>query len=543
MARLFSIIPPGEVNFELKKELIRIGRMPDNDIVLNDSLISRKHCELRREGEHWKLVDLSSLNGVYVNKLRVSDTLLAPGDIIAIGNFQLVFEEKFKSQPEVPPAIGPELIKPVRELGQELGLDARLEQENERLARDREARYFYILYQITRALNGANNLNEILDLSLELVFQVINAERGVIMLLDKKGELELRSVRVRSQNIADAIEITVSKTIARRALEEKSGLITNDAKYDPRFKSGQSIIACNIRSALCVPIWEREEIRGVIYLDNLLNTYAFSEEDLKLLTAIANQMAMAIRQEELQDRMKEEAVFRTNLARFHSPDVVNQIIEHSKHEEELRLQVAEREVTVLFADICQFTSLSEKTMPEQLSRLLNDYFDQMSNIVFKYKGTVDKFIGDCIMAIFGAPISYGNDAELAIYAAIEMLQQLHEFRKSLEPDKRFQVRIGINTGMVVAGYLGSSQRLEYTVLGDSVNIAARLQQLAPPSAIYIGEATYQRVKGAFSIRDLGAIQLKGKEKKINVYMVVPPSGEIHPENQGHQLKLPNRETF
>lgn len=520
MARVYSVNPPGAVSLELDKDVIRIGRMPDNDIVLNDVLISRKHCELRRDGKCWKIVDLQSLNGVYVNNLRVGDTVLASGDLILVGNFQIVFEETVQSRPIAEQNFSDELIKPVKELGDELGLDAKFDDKNEQLQRDRESRYFYILYQISRALNAANNLNEILDLSLELIFQIINAERGVIMLLDAKDKLDLRSVRIRSQNIADAMEINVSQTIARKAIEEKAGIITNDAKYDPRFKSGQSIIAYNIRSALCVPIWEREKIRGVIYLDNLLNCYAFSEEDLKLLTAIANQVALAIRQEELSDRMKEEAIFRTNLSRFHSPDVVNQIMEHSKHEQELRHQVSEREVTVLFADICRFTGLSERVRPEELAQLLNDYFDSMSSIVFKYKGTVDKFIGDAIMAIFGAPISYGNDAELAVFAAMEMLSELENFRNTLPPNRQFHIRIGINTGMVVAGYLGSKQRLEYTVLGDSVNVAARLQQLAPPSAIYLGEATYKRVQGAFKLKDLGSIQLKGKEKKINVYMVM-----------------------
>jgi len=529
MARLFSTNPPGAVNCVLSKDVIRIGRLPDNDLTLNDVLISRKHCELRRDGSKWKIVDLQSLNGVYVNNLRVSEAILASGDLLVIGNFQMVFEDLLPSVPIPEQKISEELIKPIKELGSELGLEAKLDQENERLVKDRESRYFYILYQINRALNAANNLNEILDLSLELIFQIINAERGVIMLLDSKDELELRAARIKSQSIAEAMEITVSQTIARRALAEKIGIITNDAKYDPRFKSGQSIVAYNIRSALCVPIWERDEVRGVIYLDNLLNCYAFSEEDLKLLTAIANQMAIAIRQEELQDRMQEEAIFRTNLARFHSPDVVNQIIEHSKHEQELRQQVSEREVTVLFADICQFTALGEKTRPDELARLLNDYFDQMSMTVFKYKGTVDKFIGDAIMAIFGAPISYGNDAELAVYAALEMLEKVEEFRKKQETGKRFRIRIGINTGMVVAGYLGSKQRLEYTVLGDSVNVAARLQQLAPPNAIYIGESTYNRVKGIFQVQDLGRMSLKGKEQKINVYLVKHTGQKPSPE--------------
>ena len=542
MSRVYSVNPPGAVSQDLDKDVIRIGRLPENDIVLNDVLISRKHCEIKRDGNNWKLVDLQSLNGVYVNNLRVAETKLASGDLILIGNFQIVFEESVGNKPRPEPQLSAELIKPIKELGNELGLDAAFDEENKQLVRDRESRYFYILFQISRALNAANNLNEILDLSLELIFQIINAERGVIMLLDDKGNLDLRSVRIRSQNIADAMEINVSKTIARKAIEEKAGIITNDAKYDPRFRSGESIIAYNIRSALCVPVWEREKIRGVIYLDNLLNCYAFSEEDLKLLTAIANSVALAIRQEELSDRMKEEAIFRTNLSRFHSPDVVNQIMEHSKHEQDLKLQVAEREVSVLFADICRFTTMSEKVQPDELAKLLNDYFDRMSLTVFKYKGTVDKFIGDAIMAIFGAPISYGNDAELAVYAAIEMLAELEKFRNSLPPNRQFHIRIGINTGMVVAGYLGSSQRLEYTVLGDSVNVASRLQTLAPPNSIYIGEATYRRIKGAFKLKDLGSMQLKGKEKKINVYMVMHDFKDMT-DDISHHLKPPDIDTI
>ena len=164
MARLYSVSPPGAINLQMNKEMIKVGRLPDNDLVLNDALISRKHCEFRREQGRWKLVDLSSLNGVFVNNLRVTDTVLASGDVVQIGNFKMVFEETMEGASSGI-QYGAEVIKPIKELGIELGLDAKFAEENEKLARDREARYFYILYQITRALNAANNLNEILDLS------------------------------------------------------------------------------------------------------------------------------------------------------------------------------------------------------------------------------------------------------------------------------------------------------------------------------------------------------------------------------------------
>ncbi len=517
MARIYSLNPSQPINLELNKERIRIGRLPDNDIVINDVLVSRRHCEIVKEQGRWKIIDLESLNGTYVNNLRIKEEYLASGDVIVVGNIQLVFEDRLPEIHSPQKIFEQELIRPVQEIENELGLQSQLKKEE---LKPDESAHFYILYQFARALNSATSLNELLDLSLELVFQVINAERGVIFLLDEKGQLKLSSARTREKGKVDELDIPVSSTIAQKVIEEKAGIITNDAKYDPRFQAGESIIAYNIRSAICAPIWEKSEVRGVIYLDNLLQTYAFSEDDLRLLSAIAHHLAIALREEELKARMREEAVFRSHLARFHSPEVVNLIFEQVRKGEELSQQISEREVTILFADICGFTRLCEKIAPEELAGLLNNYFDQMSKIIFKYKGTVDKFIGDAIMAVFGAPISYGNDAELAIYAGLEMMEEMKKLREKLEQRMRFQIRIGINTGVVVAGYIGSSQRLEYTVLGDPVNVASRLQELALPGTIYIGETTYERVKGLFRVKEIGSIRLRGKEQEIKTYQVL-----------------------
>jgi adenylate cyclase len=252
----------------------------------------------------------------------------------------------------------------------------------------------------------------------------------------------------------------------------------------------------------------------------VLQTYAFNEDDLDLMTAIANQVAIAVQREEMQAHMQEAAVSRANLERFHSPDVVNHILQQSKDQEPFKRFLTEREVTILFADICDFTPLLERTAPQEAAQLLIDYFDAMTEIIFKFSGTVDKFIGDAIMAIFGAPISHGNDAELAIYTAIEMMQEMKKFRETHGPGKSFDIRIGINTGIVAAGYLGSKKRIEYTVLGDPVNVAARLQDLAAPGAIVVGEATYERVSGRFKFKDRGQTRLKGKKQETRVYEVL-----------------------
>ncbi len=537
MARIVSVNLPEKITLDLQTDSITIGRLPENDLPLNDVLISRNHAEIRREGGEFRVVDLNSLNGIYVNNLRVSEEKLSSGDIITIGNVQLLFEdvvegeavrESDASAPASPspddqvPFLAEEFIKPIPEVENELHLDFQPPSPASTPVphEQKSDQNFFILFQIARALNSTNSLDELLDLTLTLAFQVISAERGVILLLNDKDELVPRVSRSRETSKEDPINMPVSQTIARKAMEEKAGIITSDAKYDPRFMSGHSIVTYNIRSALCVPLWERDTVRGVIYLDNLLESYAFKEDDLNLLTAIANQVALALRQDEMQRSIREQAIFRANLERFHSPDVVNHMVEQTRDKKKLENQVTEREVTILFADICGFTRLTEKLNAQEVANLLVEHYNNMSKIVFKYKGTVDKFIGDCIMAIFGAPISYGNDAELACYAAIDIMKQMEEFNSNIDEKKRFNIRIGINTGMVVAGYLGSNLRMEYSVLGDAVNVAARLQDIAPPCTVLIGEATYQNVRGLFPMQSMGSTRLKGKQREIKVYEIL-----------------------
>ncbi|MFO8056769.1 MAG: adenylate/guanylate cyclase domain-containing protein [bacterium] len=549
MIQLVLINAPDRPAYEVSTDVFSIGRLPENHLTLPDALASRKHAEIRKQDGDYRIVDLGSLNGVYVNNLKVQDEKLVHGDVVVIGESKLLFEERpdqpdqeeYSASRPVPgpaPAYGaaksdapglaaPEIVKPIT--GVEPGHDLEVMSLHDIMKKPEEmsapeagdtlrSRYFFILYQVARALNSTNSLSELLDQTMALIFQVIRAERGVIFLFNE--DMTLEPVISRSQSGGELPEITISQTITRRAIEEKAGIITADARYDPRFNSGQSIVDYNIHSAVCVPLWERSRTRGAIYLDNQVETYAFSEDDLDLLTAIANQVAIAVQQEEMQERMREHAVFRANLERFHSPDVVGHIMQQSRLDEGIRNFLEEKEVTILFADICSFTPLIEKMDPQQAADLLISYMDEMTSIIFHYKGTVDKFMGDAIMAIFGAPISHGNDAELAVCSAVDMLKKMEEFKRNLPEERRFDIRIGINTGVVISGYLGSKERLEYTVLGDAVNVASRLQNFAEPGTAVVGEDTFAKARGIFDFKDRGSTLLKGKKAETRVYQIV-----------------------
>jgi adenylate cyclase len=236
--------------------------------------------------------------------------------------------------------------------------------------------------------------------------------------------------------------------------------------------------------------------------------------------AIANHAAIGIEQARLNERILMEMQIRSNLERFHSPDVVNTIMEESSEKGTLSLKVEEKAATVLFIDIQNFTSLAERLSAPEVASLLNEYFSIMTDIVFEYNGTLDKYIGDAIMATFGAPYSHGNDAEKAVLAALKMRGELERLRSRKEEKHHFDVRIGINSGNVVAGYIGSMKRLQYTVLGNVVNVASYLESIAKPNEILIGEETFRQVKKLFLLEESGKKRVKRGMREVRYYRVI-----------------------
>jgi adenylate cyclase len=185
-----------------------------------------------------------------------------------------------------------------------------------------------------------------------------------------------------------------------------------------------------------------------------------------------------------------------------------------------------REVTILFADICGFTSMSERMSPSAVAILLNEYLGSMTEAIFDEEGTLDKYIGDAIMAVFGAPLDMPDHAARAIRAALGMRARLEEFNAERTAAPGLRIRIGLNTGKVLACEIGGQNKREYTVLGDAVNVASRLESsVAKPMMIVIGEETYAAVTGQFEMRSLGTATLKGKEKQVGAWEVIGELGD------------------
>jgi adenylate cyclase len=527
-------VPEQPRPLSLDKDVFSIGRSPENDLVLTDALVSRRHVEVIRQGTQYALRDLRSANGTYVNGARVDSAPLQSGDEVVIGSTVMVFEQAEAARPASPTVPLPGVSTPPAALGlpedQRFDIRESLQSVSTRPLEgpadvEREKERFALLYQIGKAVLAAASFDDLLNVALSLVFDCIKAERGVLLLHDSTtGEMVPRLARHRERGrVADDL-IKVPRTILNEVVTRKVSIITSDAKHDPRFRDGHSVLAYNVRSALCVPLWDNEQIQGIVYLDSVLEAYAFTVNDLALLSAIANLIAIRIRQERLHVQLGEERVVRANLERYHSPDVVDMILERARRHGTIELGVEEREVTILFADVQGFTLLSETREPTTVAALLNEFFDLSTDAIFEFGGTVNEYIGDSIMAIFGAPIDHPDHAVRAVGSALKILHKLEERRaRATDTTLPCPIRVGINTGRVVVGNVGSVKRLKYTVLGDAVNVAARLEKHSDTNTITIGENTFAQVKGVFRCTDLGATTLRGRRQSLHVYRVEGPA--------------------
>jgi adenylate cyclase len=383
-----------------------------------------------------------------------------------------------------------------------------------------ERERFELLYQVGRRVLEASSADDLNELALSLVFDSVNAERGALLLRDSDGAMRASTLRHRDHSELSEDELRVPSSIVNEAVSGAVGILTTDALHDPRFLSRASVQEENIRSAICVPLWDGAKVLGVIYLDSQLESYAFTRDDLLLLSSIANLVAIRLKQESLNAELSMERVVRSNLERYHSPDVAEAILTGARDHGEAGLGLEEREVTIVFADLTAFTPLAETMAPAGVADLLDDFYGLATRIVFENGGSVNEFVGDAVMAIFGAPVSQPDHADRAVRAAIQLQQALRKRRaEATESREHIEVRIAINSGSVVAGTVGPPHRLKYAVIGDAVNVAARLEALAEPGSITLGEATYHQLREPPPSTDLGETQLRGREQSIRVYRV------------------------
>lgn len=503
MARITVTIGGEQRAFAVNEQGLTIGRQLENEIVLNHAIVSRKHARVElRERRAW-LIDLDSRNGVTVNRLRVKEEQLGDGDVIGVGPFELQFEDR-AAQSVV---LDDNQYFP-------LASDGRAVKAHELNLAPVDLQQFYrIVLQISQILD----FRELLDQVMEEVMRVIPAQRG-LLLLRKGDELVPRVVLPLATG-----DVAVSGSIVSKALKGGEAVLTRDARLD--FAGADSIISANIRSAICAPLLLHGTAIGVILLDSP-GRDQFGERDRDFVVAIANTAAVAIERARLTEEVRQQGEIRKNLERFLSPNVAKALSRYVAQHGKL-WEAQEQLVTVLFADVKGFTALSERLSPREVQDLLNEYLHEMTDVIFRYNGTVDKYIGDGIMAVFGAPRlpdepEDEQHAVRAVAAALDMLTAQIRLVSKWEPSKAFQIRIGVNTGMAYTGFFGTRHRLEYTAIGDTVNTASRLEGAAEPGSVFIGQDTATYAAAHFRLQEMGELQLKGKQQRVRAFKVIGP---------------------
>ena len=507
--------------------------------------------------------------------------------------------------------------------------------------REGEREDLLALAGIGQVINSSLELDDVLRIVMDTLVRLTGAERGFLMLRDEQGELSIRIARNLEQETLEDAEFAFSRTVVKRVIAEAEPVLTTNAQRDPRFDKEESVITLNLRSILCVPLKVKDELTGVIYADNRIRTGLFTETELNLLTAFANQAAVAIenarlfesvwrtlgdvsdlknfmddifasiasgvitidlenritlcnqaaetilrRSEsqlvgeritevlpvigldlnrylslvrqtgrqmiglELQSALDQRGPLTLSLslaplknadestrgvaivledltenkqleaqrrlfARMVSPAVIEQL-----NPDELQLGGKRTEITTLFADIRGFTRFSEKYAPEQLVSILNRYLGAAIEAILAQEGTIDKFMGDAIMAFFNAPIPQAEHTLRAVQAALGMREATLMLYQKLPPELHLSFGIGIHSGEAVLGLVGAERRLDYTAIGDGVNTAKRIQEHAAAGQILISAATYQQVDRRIEARQVQPIIAKGKTQPVPVYEVL-----------------------
>jgi adenylate cyclase len=551
MPSIHVITKDGKIfDYHIKKAEITIGRGKDNDIVLKDSTISRSHAKIVKSKTDFHIIDLGSFNGTHLNGKSVQNVVLTDKDQIRIGLTKFIFRTQKSASNADPEVLISEandesddqrIIKSsslttfgqsedllFKDIGRKTLSTSSTHDELDHITKEgvstleRSNKVLFILYEISRQLNSIEDFDELLKKIMDLIFMVIDADYGFLILTGEQGKDDLIPVvvKMKGNKIREKGELKASRTIVNKVIQDKVSLLTSNAMMDSRLDHGKSLFLQQIRSAMCVPLWKKDAIIGVIQLGSIRLDNHFDQDDLQLLQTIGSQMAMVIEQASLNQQIREEERMRSRLERFHSPQVIEMILKGGQETKDNIMDPKDLTATILFSDIIGFTHLSEKMPPREINMILNRFFSRMTDIIFEFDGTLDKYMGDALMAVFGAPMEKEDDSERAILAALKMRRELAVMMKKTASDSRFDIRIGINTGRVVAGNIGSPRRMDYTVIGDPVNIAQRLESIAQPNQILIGQETYNIVKGKFRIENVGERRVKGKTKEIIAYEVI-----------------------
>ena len=526
-----------------------IGRAPDNTVVLDDPRASRYHAHIKPGDDgSFTLVDGAIINGelrrsankVFVNGGPHYEYQLKNGDRITIGASSLRFEQRAEERTtdvryDDKPLGHTQLVVSANDVMQtvlhksaeNLPLTTTSQTRDKVLeALQRKANILSALYEMSKTLGSVFDLEAIFAKATDVIFRSTPADRVVALLAEGNGtenpedvKLNPIAMRARDESLNNhARKLSIGRTITRKVMRDRVALLSQDAASDEEFAGVDSIVSQGVRSTICAPLVGESRVHGAIYADRLDPFAAFKPDDLELISAVAAQTAIAVENARAHERLAREEVARANYSRFLPEYVVKQMLENP---ESFKLGGVNQTITILFADIRGFTRISEHAPPEKIVGLLNRYFSAMTDIIFAHGGTLDKYLGDGLMALFGAPTTTPEDASNALNAAVAMQRRLLGINIELRDEGLAEVGVGIglHTGEVTVGYIGSERRSEYTAIGDSVNTASRLESNAKGGQILISDATAKAARSRYKLHPRDPITVKNREQPVILWEV------------------------
>jgi adenylate cyclase len=372
----------------------------------------------------------------------------------------------------------------------------------------------HLLYDLARDLSSSLDLDTVLEKVIDRVIELMRASRGFVVLVDPlDGSMSVQMARGEADP-EKARQFLGSRTVIEHVVRTGEAVVTTDASLDDRFKGQQSVIMQNLRSIIAAPLMTKGKVIGAVYVDNPFRAAIFEEKDKEFLQAITDLAAIAIDNA----RQYERSEFLRELFEAHvNKQVTDYVLTRSART--LRFLPGERrEVTILNSDIAGFSTLSQSMDAEELVAFLNDYFRRMIRVVLDHGGNIDKFQGDGMLVVFGAPNPMHDHAERALNAALAMVREIESFNRDLVDMGRgaISVGMGLDTGEVVAGHVGSDDRMEFTLIGVPVNNSAYLSKVRP-ARVLLSEATRQRIPDGFRVADHEPLLLKGARGPQAIY--------------------------
>ncbi|MCO4773211.1 MAG: GAF domain-containing protein [Deltaproteobacteria bacterium] len=534
--------------------LTSLGRHPENSVEIPDRSVSKFHAQIQRgpDGRH-VLQDLGSRNGTWVSGRRTEVHTLGDGDEVVLGTVRFRYHEERAPGPVTGALRVPESAigqsRSVTLLGRAGGgratvqltdvgasiehrssfdLGGAIFQPADRIDDIAQLRADYdklrIAHELSADIRFDRDLDELLQAVVTRIFDMLPADRCAVLLMQEDGvTLEPRMVMERGGG-APLETMPLSQTVLNQAITDRKAILSSDTLSDGRFEAAESIVALAIRAAMCVPLIYEDSIFGVMHVDTRSVKQAFTAKDLQLFSAIANQTSAALKNAALVQEIQKESETRARLGRLLSPNLVEEVVAGKL---DMSLGGGRRRAAVMFTDIRAFTSMSERMTAEEVTAMLNEYFEVMVDIVFRCGGTLDKYLGDGMMALFGVPKDDDDAAAKAVRAGLEMQLALRSLNRTRQArgEPAIAMGVGVNFGEVVWGALGSRKTMDYTVVGDVVNTASRLCSAAKGGEVLISETVRNALpESGFELHALEPAQVKGKAEPVPVYSVLALEG-------------------